>query len=84
MNSAKFTWEKYCSKVGFSNGECWDFYINRPKAGFKEIGRCDASKLMVRPRTEGFAVMLEHEESGDTFWIHVLSDEAMGIRPEIE
>lgn len=84
MNSAKFTYDKYCSKVGFTNAECWDFYTNRPTKGFKEIGRCKASELVVRPRLEGFAAMIEHEESGETFWIHVLSDEDMGIRPELD
>jgi hypothetical protein len=84
MNSAKFAWENYCINVGFTNMECWDFYTNRAKKGFREVGRCDAKSLVVRPRTEGFAAMIEHEESGECFWIHVLSDYDMGIRPELD
>lgn len=79
MNSAKFTWEKYCSQVGFSLCEAWDLETNRPKPGFTELGRCLASSLVVRPRDEGEAVMLRHDETGDEFWLHALSDAAMGI-----
>ena len=83
MNSAKFTWDKYCSQVGFSLFEVWDATTNRPKPEFEEIGRCPASSLVVRPRNEGEGVMLRHKDSGDEFWLHALSDKAMGIGPNV-
>lgn len=70
MNAVQFTWEKYISKVGFSLVEVWDSDNNKPLPGFVEIGRCKASSLVVRPRDTGSAVMLEHTESGDQFWLH--------------
>ena len=72
MNSAKFTWEKYCSNVGYTPWESWDASTDSPTSAYEELGRCLASSLYVRPRDIGEAVMLRHKESGDEFWMHVV------------
>lgn len=70
MNSAKFTWEKYHSNGVHSIPEAWDFHLNKPRPEYEEVGRCPASSLVVRPRSEGEAIMVRHRESGEEFWFH--------------
>ncbi len=79
MNSAKFTWEKYIGRVGFALTEVWNLKTNRALPGFTELGRCAASSLPVRPRSQGEAVMLLCEETGEEFWLHAFSDELIGF-----
>jgi len=45
------------------------------------VGWCDPSRLAVRPKTEGVALMCE-DEGGERFWFHTLSKtaEALGIK----
>ena len=68
----QFTYELYGPLMGYS-GE-WNYELRQPAKGFREIGRCDARKLRVRPRDEGWAVMLYSEEHHETFWLHVYDD----------
>lgn len=75
MNSAKFTWEKYCSQMGYCGPEAWNVLTNKPMPGYTEVGRCSASSLRVRPRTEGVAVMLRNDDTLEEFWLHALEDE---------
>ena len=45
------------------------------------IGWCDPSRLAVRPKTEGIALMCE-DENGEKFWFHALEKTvaALGIK----
>lgn len=45
------------------------------------VGWCDPSRLYVRPKTEGVALMCE-DEGGERFWFHALDKtaEALGIK----
>ena len=47
----------------------------------KVVGWCDPSRLAVRPKTEGVALMCE-DEDGERFWFHALDKtaEALGIK----
>ena len=49
------------------------------------IGWCDSSRLAVRPKTEGIALMCE-DENGEKFWFHVLetTETALGIKKRKE
>jgi hypothetical protein len=46
---------------------------NRVKPGFKVLGYCEARRLPVRPRNEGFAIMVEDTQlpEENIFWLHV-------------
>ena len=45
------------------------------------VGWCDPSRLAVRPKSEGVALMCE-DEDGEKFWFHALDKtaEALGIK----
>lgn len=45
------------------------------------VGWCDPSRLAVRPKAEGVALMCE-DENGERFWFHALDKtaEALGIK----
>ena len=45
------------------------------------VGWCDPSRLAVRPKAEGVALMCE-DEDGERFWFHALDKtaEALGIK----
>lgn len=47
----------------------------------KVVGWCDPSRLAVRPKAEGVALMCEDEDGG-RFWFHALDKtaEALGIK----
>lgn len=51
--------------------------ILRPRV----VGWCDPSRLAVRPKNEGVALMCE-DEGGERFWFHALDKtaEALGIK----
>lgn len=69
-----FTWEKYCSKMGYAVVNLLDFKwedrIVKTKlaADVKLVGYCNAKDLSIRPRTTGFALMLEID--GEDTWCH--------------
>lgn len=48
------------------------------------IGWCDPSRLAVRPKSEGIALMCE-DDYGEKFWFHALEKtaEALGLEPKI-
>lgn len=81
-----FTYELYevdfGSRIGIYHnhfGEIYemDDFIHAVKD--KIIGWCDPSRLLVRPRTDGAAIMCEDEDG--KFWFHILheSAERLGI-----
>lgn len=71
MSPEEFTYERYGPVMGYS-GHCeFNHLTSMPRSGFTELGRCDATRLKVRPR-DGEAVMLWDEVEKEQFWIHVL------------
>jgi len=70
--SHQFTYDNYGVYLGYAGHIEYDHYQGKPADGFIEIGRCEASKLRIRPRLEGWAVMLYNQEKDETFWLHVL------------
>ena len=69
ISPEKFLFEIYIARVGFAVNQVIDEF-DTPKKGFTVLGYCDANRLKVRPRTEGYALMLESED-GEKFWLHV-------------
>lgn len=46
----------------------------------KMVGWCDASRLSVRPRADGVAVMCEDEDG--KFWFHILPETLESLREQ--
>lgn len=83
----RFTYEKYCGRLGYQPLRVWDYPKDRPKKGFIFVGWCEAKSLPVRARETGRAIMLYEEPreerilfsggetktvGGEEFWIHAL------------
>lgn len=86
LNPELFTWETYECDFGYRLDLYWnaypeifqfDHFITQLKK--RAIGWCDASRVPVRPKSDGIAVMCEDEDG--KFWFHVLDQtaEALGI-----
>lgn len=86
MKAQAFSLERYCSRAGYVPTSVWDYGKDRPRKGFVVTGWIESSKLPLRPRDSGMAVMLyeePHEErilfsggqtrqvGGEEFWIHI-------------
>lgn len=79
ISPEKFLFEKYVGRLGYSPNEVAT-HKGTPKPGVKFLGYCEARRLLVRPRTEGFAVMAEME-NGDVTWLHV--DQLPGVTEKL-
>lgn len=66
-----FTYENYVGEKNYNPFFVWDFDSNTPLKGYREIYRIPACCLQVRPRINGFAVMVEDEENFEQFWFHI-------------
>ena len=78
INSARFTWEKFSAKCGVSQLEIVTHDFTMLMAGVVPVGWCYGHELVVRPRTEGAAILVrvandfEDEDSGEIeVWLHV-------------
>lgn len=69
ISPEKFLFEKYIGRVGYTINDVMTTR-HTAKPGVKFLGFCEASRLPVRPRAEGFALMAEME-NGDVVWLHV-------------
>lgn len=80
INPEKFLFEIYIGRVGYSVNQVIDSF-EQPKPGFKILGYCEARRLPVRPRTEGFAIMVEDTQlpEDNVFWLHV--ENIKGVTP---
>lgn len=87
LNPELFTWETYEYDFGHRLDRYWNAYpeifqfeefIAKLKKNI--IGWCDPSRLSVRPKNEGIAVMCEDDDG--KFWFHVLDKtaHALGIK----
>lgn len=47
MKPIDFTFGKYIGRVGYSLNEVWNDRTNKPRKGFKELGRIEASRLPI-------------------------------------
>lgn len=70
LNPEKFSFELYVGRQAISYLEIYDFSGCGLKPGVKLLGYCKADRLRVRPRTEGYAIMIELED-GTICWTHV-------------
>ena len=86
LNPELFNWDSYECDFGHRLDCYWnaypeifqfDHFITQLKKC--AIGWCDASRVPVRPKGDGIAVMCEDEDG--KFWFHVLDKtaEALGI-----
>ena len=78
-----FTWEKYIGKLGFATTDIFkNPYSGNPpilKADVTYIGYCDASKIQIRQRSEGYVFMVIID--GEETWLHAM-DFPSNIPPE--
>jgi hypothetical protein len=72
ISPEKFLFELYIGRVGYSVYQVIDSH-DKVKPGFKVLGYCEARRLPVRPRNEGFAIMVEDTQlpEENIFWLHV-------------
>lgn len=82
MNLAKisperFTWKKYIGSIGYSVTQLMTnpYYSsfegkNRLISDVKPVGYCEASRIRIRNRNEGFVIMVEFY--GEDIWFHVI------------
>lgn len=84
-----FTWDSYEYDFGNRLDCFWNQYPEiyqfdefLSKLKNKIVGWCNPSRLSVRPRNDGIAVMCEDEDG--RFWFHVLDKtaNALGIKRE--
>lgn len=77
ISPEKFLFEKYGLRCGYSTPDVFKWTadeerklvgISKLQPDVKLVGWCDASRLPVRPRTEGYAVMVEID--GEEIWFH--------------
>ena len=68
LNPELFTYELYDSGWRYRFDVSWSERVT-PKIAEKYVGWCDASRLLVRPRRDEYAVMCEDEDG--KFWFHV-------------
>lgn len=76
-----FTWELYEPDFGHRLGLYWNRYGEtfQPDEFLTQlkkfiIGWCDPSRLAIRPKSDGAAVMCEDDDG--KFWFHVLPETA--------
>ena len=88
INQDMFTYELYEMNFGDRLGlyhhmypEVFEFENFIKALASMVVGWCDPSRLAVRPKTEGVALMCE-DEDGERFWFHALDKtvEALGIK----
>jgi len=82
LNPELFTYERYELNFGDRLGLLHSMYPdifekdNYFKAVKKSaVGWCDPSRLAVRPRNDGIALMCE-DENGEKFWFHAFAETA--------
>lgn len=89
LNPELFTWDSYEYDFGHRLDSFWNAYpeifqFNDFIAQLKKraIGWCDATRVPVKPKNEGYAVMCEDEDG--KFWFHILDQtaNALGIKKE--
>ena len=71
ISPTKFVWEKYISKVGYSQLDIITPDFKRLCPGWRIVGWCPANRLAIRNRSEGKAIMVESED-GEQAWLHCL------------
>ena len=88
INPELFTYELYEMNFGDRLGlyhrmypEVFEFENFIKVLAPRVVGWCDPSRLAVRPKAEGVALMCE-DEDGERFWFHALDKtaEALGLK----
>lgn len=81
LDSTIFTWQSWCCNVGVSTLRIFDggdgHSQNDDKIFNKRFiceGWCDGGSLIVRPRTQGIAIMVWDKELEEKVWCHVSDD----------
>lgn len=72
INPERFTWEKCAARVGVHQNRVVTADWSRFQPGVNVLGYCDAIRLRVRPRNEGFAVLVEvlFDDAWEECWMH--------------
>jgi hypothetical protein len=71
ISPERFVWEKYIGKVGYAVCQvCDDAYTEPLKlnSDVTFVGWCEASRIRIRQRDEGYVIMVEMD--GEDFWFH--------------
>lgn len=69
LPASAFCWQKFCCKRGWAICQLVDdFSPLKLKPGVTLVGWIPANELTVRPRTSGFAIMVEID--GEDTWLH--------------
>jgi hypothetical protein len=69
ISHEKFTWEKFICRNGYATHQFLDPSTNK-LIDCEPIGYCEAKKLRVRPRDEGFAFLVLNTETQEEIWFH--------------
>ena len=72
LNPQQFAWNRWCGQMGVSVLTIFDSdgdNVLNPR--FICEGWIDASKLVVRPKTQGIAILLLDTEYDEIVWCHV-------------
>ena len=76
LSPERFTWEKYCGKLGWSIGQLitdpYSYYKNLKhiQPDVTLVGWCEANRIRIRSRAEGFVIMVEID--GEDTWFHCM------------
>lgn len=70
ISSAKFIWEKYIGKVGYATSQIFKDFETLDY-DIEPLGYCKAVNLSIRPRYEGYAIMVAID--GEECWMHCLA-----------
>ena len=76
LSPDKFVWEKFIGKIGYSQTEVVKDWAKVPwelNPDYELVGWVESNKLVIRNRSEGITVMLEHKETGEQLWLHWLT-----------
>lgn len=65
-----FEYERYCGKAGYSPVDAVTPNWKHFSSSVTVVGYCEASRLRIRPRTRGYAVMVRDNETNDLYWFH--------------
>lgn len=76
LSPSKFVWQKYCGRLGWAISQLmqnpYSSQLGKLKlqVGVMFIGWCDASRIQIRQRPEGFVLMVEID--GEETWFHAM------------
>lgn len=70
LPASRFDFDKFCLRAGVASSQIFTLH-NKLVDGVEPLGYCEASKLAVRPRKHGYAILVWLEDEGVDVWCHV-------------